>query len=265
MFDAELTRIILRAQAATIAKLTANLSFVRGKLLPSPYNRTQLRKLSQLFLKEMREQGFEDLVDAFVTQFSGQVKFFKEVLQQTLGKTDAAALGAVTLGAADRKFLAMSQADAATWIESVVDVAAARMRNKALLTVGGLTPERLANLVSTELGKTPGEARTIAATTISSFYRTLADISFRHVEADKNYTVFYRYVGPPSGDPVIRPFCQRMMEQVEDGTTWTREEIEQMRNGQLPDVFTTGGGYNCRHQWIVAQLVKNNAAKGASS
>jgi hypothetical protein len=35
------------------------------------------------------------------------------------------------------------------------------------------------------------------------------------------------------------------------GKGYTREEIDRMDNGQLPNVFRTGGGWNRRHQWII--------------
>jgi hypothetical protein len=52
----------------------------------------------------------------------------------------------------------------------------------------------------------------------------------------------YAYVGPVDG--IIRPFC---LEHV--GKVYTKAEIDRLDNGQLPNPFLTGGGYNCRHLW----------------
>lgn len=53
----------------------------------------------------------------------------------------------------------------------------------------------------------------------------------------------FLYVGPL--DEVTRPFCEEWAGQV-----LTRDEIDALDNGQLPNVFLTGGGYNCRHSWL---------------
>jgi hypothetical protein len=56
----------------------------------------------------------------------------------------------------------------------------------------------------------------------------------------------FLYVGPI--DAVTRDFCLDHVGQV-----FSRKAIDEMDNGQLPDVFTTGGGYNCRHSWMAVE------------
>jgi hypothetical protein len=53
----------------------------------------------------------------------------------------------------------------------------------------------------------------------------------------------YLYVGPV--DARTRDWC---LERV--GLVKTRDAIDQLDNGQLPNPFLTGGGYNCRHTWL---------------
>ena len=81
---------------------------------------------------------------------------------------------------------------------------------------------------------------------IETLYDTSVSIYGRQVEAltaDPGPDVRFRYLGPD--DDVVRPFCRERV-----GKTYPRGEIDQMDNGQIPDVFLTGGGYNCRHSWI---------------
>jgi hypothetical protein len=52
----------------------------------------------------------------------------------------------------------------------------------------------------------------------------------------------YAYLGPV--DTKVRPFCRQHV-----GKVYTRAEIDALDNGQLNNVFLTGGGYNCRHVW----------------
>jgi len=55
----------------------------------------------------------------------------------------------------------------------------------------------------------------------------------------------FLYVGV--NDDLTRPFCEDLL--AKDPPIYTRDEIDQMDNGQLGDVLATGGGYNCRHHW----------------
>ncbi len=46
-----------------------------------------------------------------------------------------------------------------------------------------------------------------------------------------------------------RPFCRHLLER---NLTYTRERINQMSNGQIPNVFLSAGGWRCRCQWVLA-------------
>jgi len=81
---------------------------------------------------------------------------------------------------------------------------------------------------------------------IRTLYDTSVSIFGRQVEAlqagDDPETPF-AYMGP--ADEKTRPFCRQHV-----GRVYTRAEIDAMDNGQIDNVFLTGGGYNCRHTWI---------------
>lgn len=79
-----------------------------------------------------------------------------------------------------------------------------------------------------------------------TLYDTAVSIFGRQVEALKatgDPDEPFAYLGP--ADPKNRPFCHAHVGQV-----FSRRTIESLDNGQLPNVFLTGGGYNCRHNWI---------------
>ena len=86
---------------------------------------------------------------------------------------------------------------------------------------------------------------------IRTFYDTAVSIYTRQVEAmqaSDREDVPFLYAGPI--DEKVRPFCLRLVGQV-----LTRADIDALDNEQLDNVFLTGGGYNCRHQWVeVSQL-----------
>ena len=56
----------------------------------------------------------------------------------------------------------------------------------------------------------------------------------------------FSYEGPL--DAKTRDFCARLV-----GQELTRAEIDALDNEQLPNVFLTAGGYNCRHSWIAVE------------
>ena len=62
-------------------------------------------------------------------------------------------------------------------------------------------------------------------------------------EAKSSRNRAYIYVGPI--DERTRDWCLSRV-----GRVFTRAQIDAMDNGQIPDPFTTGGGYNCRHKFV---------------
>lgn len=80
---------------------------------------------------------------------------------------------------------------------------------------------------------------------VSTLYDTATSVFGRQIEALKSTDEpdeLFAYTGPV--DAKIRPFCKQHV-----GKVYSRAEIDKMDNGQLPNVFLTAGGYNCRHQF----------------
>lgn len=78
---------------------------------------------------------------------------------------------------------------------------------------------------------------------LRTLYDTTVSIFGRQVEAMKaGPDDVFAYVGPVDGR--LRPFCREHV-----GKVYTRAQIDALDNGQLPNTFLTGGGYNCRHVW----------------
>ena len=81
------------------------------------------------------------------------------------------------------------------------------------------------------------QARTIYDTAVSTYARQVELLN-----ADGTDDELFVYVGP--FDERNRDFCEDRV-----GKVFARTDIDAMDNGQMPDVFITGGGYNCRHTW----------------
>lgn len=88
---------------------------------------------------------------------------------------------------------------------------------------------RLANQVKTE-----------TQTLLAGFSRAVTVGKAKELGFD-----LFIYLGPD--DKVTRPFCERVL--AKDPPIYSTDEIASMNNGQGLDVFSYGGGYNCRHDW----------------
>lgn len=90
--------------------------------------------------------------------------------------------------------------------------------------------------------------QTEVQTMFSSFSRAVVGKKAK----DLGFELF-QYLGPL--DKVTRTFCEDTLKDKDHpGAIYTMDEISDMDNGQLPDVYTTCGGYNCRHQWRPVSL-----------
>jgi hypothetical protein len=97
--------------------------------------------------------------------------------------------------------------------------------------------------LATTLDIEQSEARTLYDTTVNVFGR--------QVEAVKSTpSDVYAFMGP--ADVKLRPFCRERV-----GKVYTREQIDAMDNKQLPNVFLTGGGYNCRHTFVAVSKLSS--------
>ncbi len=84
-----------------------------------------------------------------------------------------------------------------------------------------------------------------AETRLQTLYDTAISIYGRQVEAEaagEDASIRFAYMGPV--DRKTRDFCLAHV-----GKVYTRDDIDQLDNGQLNNVFLTGGGYSCRHTW----------------
>lgn len=251
-FLLKLGNLLRRAQTFVVASLLVSLTTKDGRIVNSTANRAILRKTDVLLNGELSRLGLKQLTDAFVSRFPAeQIGAFTRVLEQTVRGSDLSKV--LNFSQEDRNNLAGLQMDTATQLEELVARATEQARYNALAGVGGVEAQELAANVSGALDRLPGVIKGTAEDSISVFYRTVADLGYRNLEASGT-TLDFRYVGPD--DYVTRPFCQKLIRASNAGETRTRAQIEAMDNGQAKygkgAVFTCGGGWGCRHQWVVA-------------
>jgi hypothetical protein len=241
-----LDSIIRKIEVGLIAMLTANLAVKSGRVVPTAGNVRLIESLPTLFEQQLQDAGFDAALASFLTDFNDQFDYFDELLRASGVKTP------VEFTAADRDFFTARKAAVALVLSDLAYQGAQRARFQGLLSISGDTPVDLSAAVSKSIGTVVPAIVRQAQTDIFTFYRSVADRGYAIVQKSEPQALRYVYAGPPATDPLIRVFCKRLMAQVVESRTWTRAEIDAMDNGQLPNVFVTCGGYNCRHQWRLA-------------
>ena len=251
-FRDKLAVIVAQARRETIRTLADRLSVVDGLVARTRTNTRVLQSVDAIFQREMDRAGYRRMVRGYVRSFNGQFEFFKQTLDR-LG-VDLGRDVSVRFGPRDKAAFVQQQVSAARLIDGVVDGVAASAERQAMMSIGGLKLADLITAVSQKLDATVGQATNIADTALSVFYRTIQDRGFQIVERSLPDSVEVRYTYGGPDDRLVRPFCRHLLDETAKGTQWTRAQIDAMRNGQLPNVFYTGGGWKCRHQWLLQPI-----------
>ena len=248
-FEDHLRIMVVRAQARVAGYLQKQLSTdAEGVILTSRANARVLRTLDDVFLREMDDLGWESLVNAFVGEFPGQLPFLNETIR-SLSDQMATPLAIQKLSMADTSLLAGLQLNASTSLHMALEGVAGNAVQTVLMSVGGLKFTDLVQALSEKLNIATGRARGLADTAMATWYRTATDRAFQAIEKGlPEQEQRYKYTAGPD-DKKTRPFCHRL---IQAAKTYTRDQIAEMSNGQLPNVLLTCGGWNCRHQWLLA-------------
>ena len=246
-FDLQLAALLAKAQIRTSLKMRRLLTVEDdGTIRPTVANIKALRQLPKLFRDSLSAEGYDGLVTGFLASFNGGLPRMEKILGKI---AKAYALVPPTFTAADKAFFDALKQNTALNLEAAIDLVSQSARQSTMFSVGGTSYEEMAVQLAGKLHIALGQAESVAVTGISTFYRTIAAQGFQQIE-ESGKPLAYTYYGPL--DVLNRPLCRELEEAARSGKTWTKVEIDRMNNGQIPDVFTTCGGYRCRHQWIVA-------------
>lgn len=245
-FEYHLREIIGRANVHVAEYLRKRLKVTDGIIDNTGSNARALRRLDRVFMKAMEREGYERLVSAFVGHFPQQLPFLQDTLAY-LSSQLRTPLPPVEFSATDLKAFSNVSFNAAASIDAAIETGASAAMTQVLFSVGGLSFSKLTQLLMEKYETTVARAKTLADTAQATFYRTALDRAYQIIERDApGIEQLYRYSGPE--DPRNRPFCHRLL--VKDAG-YTRAQVNAMNNGQLPNVFYSAGGWNCRHQWIL--------------
>jgi hypothetical protein len=202
-----------------------------GRLVTTAANLGRVIALRDTLRAAMEGAGYDDIALAAVDDPLDALA--QQVLRSSRIANQAARLSPVSIEA----IAAWKELRLADLLDLAEDTARA-VQQAALDGVLGIRPvDRLLDDVAEVLDDTAARARTVYDTAVSTYTRQIEQLT-----SDGTADELFLYVGPV--DSKTRPFC---MERV--GRVYTREQIDAMDNGSLPNVFLTGGSYNCRHIW----------------
>jgi hypothetical protein len=246
-FERALKPMVDAATEGTLAKLKAALATTEGAIDPTAANDKVLAGANALFMDELNAQGYQNLLSGYTGKFSDQLPYLQEMLN-AIGESLGRELPAIDFSAGDLKILGRIESMTIGKLDQIFAGAAAAAMNRAMFSVAGLPFEQLVSTVADQMGKTLAGARTWADTAVSTWYRTAGSLVFEEIQQDTpgGAPLKFRFSGP--FDIKTREFCAELLA---EGKSYTRDEIDLMDNGQLPNAFVSGGGYNCRHLWIL--------------
>lgn len=266
-FEARLQPLLDAAQKRTLLALEKKLTRDKsGAIEFTPANQRVLRSINRMFKAEMNRStkaapgGYKALARGFSDQFADHLPQFQDVLNKISESLDGPPLPKIKFDGADVDLFASQAVGANDMLLDVLDQTASAAKRQALFAVGGLKFADLAGELADQFGKTAAMAKTLANTSVSNFYRTIANQTYLKIEEGlAKGSVRYEYAGPI--DSLEREFCAALTSKK---LSYTREEIDDMDNGQIPNVFVSGGGFNCRHSFILSFADTDEETKAAA-
>lgn len=207
-------------QDAIAGDRTATIRAARGVIL-----RSDIRQA-------LRDAGFDDLAR---TASEAAV----EAMAVEVMKTRTAQGVAKMVKPSQQRIAALAALGEANLLGTAEDITTALVQAVSVWAFTVTDPNRilqvLADVTDTEFTK----VQTLFDTQSSIYGRQITALSTENLGPSQPFL----YTGPIDGR--TRDWCLSRV-----GKVYTRAEIEQMDNGQLPNPFLSGGGYNCRHTFI---------------
>jgi hypothetical protein len=228
--------------AGVSAHLLETLKLKDGKVRQIPDNSSAILGVENVFHSLLNKSSFYPAILALISSFVDQVDEFREMYAMM-----ADGLPDMQLDEDDNEVLGNQAAAALGAIEGQVLKVGLDLRNLLARSLGEMGVSDLVQGVSDVIRKLT-RVEPIAKDQLILFFRMIGNLVYRSVE-EKGYVGKYSFVGP--NDERSRDFCNKLS----SGDKFFRHEIDSMDNGQIPGVFDTGGGYGCRHWWVLAEAI----------
>lgn len=248
-FVADLRSILTTAQIKMAGDARKALSVTRGRVDSTASNSRFLRSMAVEFLRKSKDAGLGKLMQSFADSFDGALPFMEDVFD-VIRSSVKSPMPSFRVTNADRIVGQSLKLNTVVSMDGLISSVANATAQRALFSVGGLRFTDLTDLMAKQISTTIPKAQTLAATAQSTFYRTIQANQFKRIQDGMDVVLRYDYSGPK--DKLNRPFCREMLEKSKSGKRWTEAELRKMDNGStLSDVWTSCGGWSCRHALII--------------
>lgn len=227
-FESELEGVLRRAERE-IARLARQLTAEDGQLVRTRASLGRALRMRTDIGQAFETAGFRALADRAL---GGRLDTLAESI---LSRNAIGAAAADLTPLAAKTIVAFKELRLAELLDWGTSVSTTAWR----VTVDGVLGLRHVDDLVLDLGQALDtslpRARTLYDTAVSTFSR---EVGLVHATGEDDE--LFLYAGPI--DSITRPFCRARV-----GKVYARDEIDEMDNGQIPNVLITGGGYNCRH------------------
>lgn len=240
-FLEDLREVSVVSTKAVIAYINRSTEQDGGILKNSPQNALALRSLDREYVSALSLAGYHEVVSKFVSTFSDEVDAFREMYQEMREETPS--IPAFTLTPDDGEVLATRASLSLAALEANMVEVVGALRRASVLVIGEVPIDFVADYVSDVIGRT-SKVGPLAKDLLFGFFRNVSTLAYSNVEA-LGATPLYTYTG--TNIEGTREFCSSLA-----SVSLTKQQIEQLNNGQIPNVFMNAGGYGCSHFWRIS-------------
>lgn len=233
-FVIDLSHEVEQISGAVAEHLVGNIKTSDGAVLQNSENSQAILGAEAVFEHALDQYQAYPLVTALVSNLGDLAREFKNLHPDRLQQ--------VQLEDDDREVLADHAASAMTIIEGEFQKVQLNLRRFLSRSLGdGQALDQIVSGAITAVNRM-NRVEPIVVDQVLTWLRLHGSIWFGR--AEESTELRYKYAGP--FDESTREFCKKLLKQ----TPVTREEIQQLDNGQLPDAMVNAGGYGCRHFWL---------------
>jgi hypothetical protein len=226
---------------AEIGKVADGLVDGATQLLLAPgLKANKLGRLSEVgdaLERAVARSNYRPLAVAFAENLVYQLDEFREMFPELVGADG------IALDGADFDILTEQVSAAAEALAGFPG----RMTSEARQFLAGARDLKAREVVShlSKIVRKLGQVGTIARDQELIFFRTVGELHHKKMEA-WGETIRYAYVGRTTAS--TRSFCRSLLGE----RRFSRKDVEELENNQVPGVRFNGGGRNCLHYFVVA-------------
>lgn len=242
-FESQVGSAVGAVIVSVVSSLIRGLDVENGTILQTSHNASIVRGLDQVFRSALEVSSYYPVVQAFISHFSIQVEEFGNMYDEM--RKSVKGLPEMYLTSEDRSILANQAGAAMSVFDGKAMEVAYNLRQLSARSLGEIELDQLVQGAS-EVIRKMALVGPMGRDQLTVFFRMVGNLVYRNIEASGRL-LKYRPVGPR--DDRNRRFCAGVLD---SGQLYTRDEIDEMDNGQVAGVFDNFGGHGCRHWWEIA-------------